>query len=108
MTTKNKRITKKYLIDFVNEKFKTFEIKEYYVSGVEITRFRDYDIEGGACRLIFTVKEKKNENNFCHFYCFYSIKQIQQHCDIGYELYLKNNSRFGLIREFELDLRKKL
>lgn len=102
------RITRKYLIEFLNKKFEEFEITQYEVYAVEPTRFSIHLLEGGAACLYirFRVKgESWSHTNHGTFFCFYRIKDLQWYVNNGYEIYLKGD-KYSL-SNYELDVRKK-
>lgn len=107
-----KRITRKYLINWINNKFKELEIFEYEVYDVEPTRFSGHLLEGGAACLFIRFK-RKGDGSFMAkgtFYSFYRIYDIQKHIENGWELWLNPNmGRYGTpspLNNWELDLRK--
>lgn len=104
------RLTVKKLINWLNEKFTQLQINEYEVIDIHRTYFNQNDYEGGACRLVITFKNKKlsDDSPFSKgsFYCFYRIKELQWFLENGYELFLLDNSRIGILSNFELDVRK--
>ena len=106
------RITRKYLINWINEKFKELEIFEYEVYDVQPTGFSNQQIEGGAASLAIQFKTKDDNSYFSKstFYCFYRIKDLQKHIDEGWELWLNPNmGKYGIpepLNNWELDLRK--
>ena len=102
------RITRKYLISFLNKKFKELEINEYEIYDVEPTRFAAELLEGGACCLYIKFKkigEPLSYTNGGVFYSFYRMKDIDFYLKKGYEMFLKTD-RLGTISNMELDLRK--
>lgn len=106
------RITRKYLINWINNKFKELEIVEYEVYDVEPTRFSSEQLQGGAASLFIRFKRKNDDSIMSKglFYSFYRIKDLQDHINNGWELYLNPNmGRYGIpspLNDWELDLRK--
>jgi hypothetical protein len=100
------RLTAKKLITWCNNQFKKLEILNYEVTEIVTTKFNDYAYEGGACRLLFIVKRKDDDFLSCEFMGFYRISDYQEYIKKGYELYLKDTGKFGLIRDFTIEIRK--
>ena len=103
------RLTAKKLVNWCNEQFKKFEIHNYLVTEISRTHFNKDAYEGGACRLLVKYKNVKNEelHNYGYFMCFYTISEYQDYINAGYELCLKNNNRFGLLNDLEINVRKR-
>lgn len=103
------RITKKYLIEWLNKKFIEFEITDYEVTEIRTTQYSQNQYESGACRLIISFENKKlNEDSLFHtsyFLCFYTMGYMQQAINDGYELCIK--SKGNSIKDFELEIRKR-
>jgi hypothetical protein len=104
------RLTSKKLVKWLNEKFIELEIKNYEVTSILRTHFNQNDYECGACRLLIYFKDKTlpddhflNNNNFM---CFYKISELEWYLQNGYRLWLKDNSRQGYLKHFELDVQK--
>ena len=104
------RITSKKLIAWLNEQFVKLGIKEYEVTNISRTHFSSNDYESGACRLIIDFKHKETEyaavHNNGYFYCFYRIKELEDYINSGYELFIKDRGRNGVLTDFEIDVRK--
>ncbi len=109
---KQERVTRKYLINWINEKFKELEIFEYEVYDVEPTRFTGHLLEGGAACLFIRFRRIGDHSIFAsgNFYSFYRIYDIQNFLKNGYELWLNPNmGRYGApspLNNWELDVRK--
>jgi len=107
---KGGRLTAKKLVAWCNEQFSKLEIHNYEV--IEITRsyFSSDHYENGACRLYVKFRDKRMElGNMCstgHFLCFYRLSEYQDYINQGYELYLKDNGRFGSLKDFDIEVRK--
>lgn len=110
MTQIKGRITAKKLIDWCNKEFERLEIKNYKVTDIFRTHYRLDDYECGACKLIVKFKDinlpDEHIINKGSFLCFYSMKEYEQYLKDGYQLYLRNKGRFGIISDFEIDVRK--
>ena len=104
------RLTTKKLIKWLNEQFIKFEITQYEVTDISRTYFTSNDYECGACRLIIHFKHKATEHTAIHnngyFYCFYRIKELENYMKEGYELYLQDKGKFGLLTDLEIEVRK--
>lgn len=104
------RLTSTKLINWLNEKFLELEIKSYEVTSIVRTHFTQNDYECGACRLMIFFKDKTMPNdhflNNNHFLCFYKISELEWYLKNGYTLWLKDNSRQGYLKHFELDVQK--
>jgi len=102
------KVTSKKLVEWLNEKFKEYEINEYIVTEVVSTRFSSEQIQGGACRLYirFNLKDVSKRNVLLNptFYCYYSMKELQWYINNGYELSLKLKGSY--LTNLELDLKK--
>lgn len=105
------RLTAKKLVNWCNEQFKKFEIENYEVTEISRTHFNTDAYEGGAYRLLVKYRDKNMEvGSICstgYFMCFYRISEYQDYINNGYELYLKNNGRFGLLKDLEIEVRKR-
>ena len=104
------RLTTAKLIDWVNFKFKELEILNFECYAISRTFFSQNDYECGACKLVIQYRNKSvDEKSLIStgtFVCYYRIKELEWFLKNGYELCLKDNSRFGFISNFELDVRK--
>jgi hypothetical protein len=104
------RLTYKKLIIWLNEKFKKLEIKNYVVTEIARTYYTMNDYECGACKLMIYFENKQlDKSHILHksyFMCFYTIGQLQWFLENGYELCLTDKNRDGIIKNFELDVRK--
>lgn len=104
----SKRITYKYLVQFLNEEFKRFEITEFEVVKVERTHHRDCDYEAGATKLLihFEPKDKSKKHPLINgiFYCFYFVKELQWYVDNGYKLKLDFAYRSSRMMLCDLEL----
>lgn len=106
------RITKKYLLKWINEQFVKFEMNHIEATEIVITRFRPDDYEGGACRMYVYLRDKEFDRDGLppiYFMCFYKLSEYEDYINYGYEMYLKfKDPRLGLLRDLEIDLRKKI
>lgn len=105
-----KRLTLKWLKDWVNEQFDKLEIKEYRCCKIERTYFRSQDYEAGASKLLihFKLTEHPDSVSIGTFYSFYSLRDFQDHISKGYEMYLKVSShKIFVMSNLEIELRKK-
>ena len=104
------RLTYKKLIVWLNIKFQELEIKNYVVTEIARTYYSQNDYECGACRLMIYFENKQLEKlhilHKSNFMCFYTVSQLQWFLENGYELCLTDKNRDGLIKNFELDVRK--
>ena len=104
------RLTTKKLVKWVNEQFKNFELK-YEVTEISRTHFNTDAYEGGACRLLVKFRNINMEvGSMCstgYFMCFYKISEYEEYLKNGYELYLRDKSRFGILNNFEIEVRKR-
>lgn len=100
---KRVRVTRNYIKDWVNEKFKQLEILDFECYAVERTYFTQDQYESGACHLHINCKSISRDLRVT-FLCFYSIWYLQKEVNNGYELYLKFD-RLGLISNTTLELR---
>ena len=96
------RITKKYIIKWLNDKFK--ELGEPLVA-TEVTIYTGLSqsaIESGCCRLAVHISVP---NGVCYIYCRYSMGDLQRYVDMGYKL-IWRLGEFGIINNSEIDLVK--
>ncbi len=98
------RVTRNFLKDWVNEKFKQLEISTYICIDVDRTYFRSHDYEAGACNLHIICKHVASERTFV-FLCFYSISYLQRELNDGYELWLKFD-KYNILPNTTLEIRK--
>lgn len=87
---KTPRITIKYLINWINEQWNA-EDRDFEVTDIYKTSFTQDQYEGGAARLIIRFKHKGDDKNIMnhYFYCFASIKHLNEAVKNGYKLHLK-------------------
>lgn len=90
------RVTKKYLIKWVNEEFKRLEINDWEVFQIDKTRFRSQDYEEGACFLYVRFRFKENHTSTARFLCFYPLKEYEEHINNGKKLKLTFGRSFTL------------
>ena len=104
------RLTSKKIIAWLNEKFNELGINDYEVTHILRTHFTQNDYECGACRLLIYFKNKTLPDNHIlnnsSFLCFYKISELEWYIRNGYTLWLKDNSRQGYLKHFELDVQK--
>lgn len=104
------RVTSKYLIKWVNDKFKELEINEYECCEVIRTHFTSDQYESGACFLYIKIREVENHDICNKFLCFYPMYSLQYYLDNGYELFLdfsKQRTIFISLTDIEINVRKK-
>jgi hypothetical protein len=104
------RLTANKLVQWCNEQFKKFEIKNYEVTEISRTHFNQDAYENGACRLLVRFRDKTmpEGSHFStgYFMCFYRLSEYQEYLNMGYSLYLKDTSHFGLLKDMEIEVRK--
>ena len=104
------RLTAKKIIVWLNTEFNRLNISKYEVYAIERTFYSQSDYEAGACRLVIKFKNKNVDDDsiISHgtFNCYYRIMELQWYINNGYELFLKEAGRLGLMSQLELDLRK--
>lgn len=101
---KRTRVTRNWIKNWVNEKFKQLEIFNYECYEVNRTHFNQNDYECGACCLYIHCRHIES-GNATTFLCFYPIWYIQQEINNGLELWLKFD-RHNIIPNTTLELRK--
>ena len=105
------KINSKKLMDWINGKFLELEIKDYKIVSVNRTHYSQDAYEGGASRLIIEFVDLRSDINSLlskgYFNCFYPLRELNYYLNNGYELFLKDRSRMGILSQFELDVRKK-
>lgn len=105
------RLTIKKLIKWCNEQFAELGVNEHEVFEIHRTHFNQNEYECGACRLVVKFKNKKMKDgeygSVGMFYCFYKVSELEEHLKNGYELYLKDTGRHGLLSNLEIEIRKK-
>ena len=98
------KITKKYLTDWMNKQMKTLLVP-LVVTGIKSTNTKNS--QDFTARLVIYVKDTTLNPRSHYLYCFYSIKELQDHVDGGYELYWKTKQGNFIIEQTEIDLRRK-
>ena len=105
------RLTAKKLVNWVNQEFQKLGIKDYEVTEITKTNYSQDHYEEGASRLIVTFRNKSMDQNsymgLNHFLCYYRISDYDCYLKNGYELYLKDTERFGILKNFTIEVRKK-
>jgi len=102
------RLTKESLIPIVNALLVKNELP-YTVVNVETTRYTPDQYEAGAARIIFRLKHDTVVGEVIPYriYCMYSIKQLQEHCNIGYEIVINRISAACSFQEkYRVDLKR--
>jgi len=109
------RVTKKTIIEWMNKKFDELEMFNFRVYDVERTRFTSDQYEGGAAKLYIRVRDTNfpidSYHNSTTLLCSYSMGELQDHLNHGFDLVLKCNWRHGTssfsLSHLELELSKK-
>lgn len=99
------RVTRNWIKDWVNEKFKQLEIFDFECYEVSRTYFNQNDYECGACHLQIRCKRVETGESTT-FFCFYPIWYIQKEINDGLELWLKFD-RYNIVPNTTLELRNK-
>jgi hypothetical protein len=106
------RLTANKLLDWVRQEFKKLGLTDYEVTEISRTHYSQDYYEAGASRLIVTFRNKAmDQNSFMslnHFLCYYRISDYDWYLKNGYELYLKDTERYGIIKNFTIEVRKKI
>ncbi len=103
------RLTSKKIITWLNEVFPEWGAPHIQVYEIERTRFRQDEYEAGACKLHIRYRNTEVDEGSLmsqgSFMSFYSIRELQEYLEMGYELYLKTG-QFRLLSNIELDVKK--
>ena len=102
-------LTLNTFLDFINSEFKRLKIEDFEAIEAIRTRYRPDDYEAGACKLIIRIKDKRFKNNELlrnSFFCYYSINEYRSYLKNGYEMYLKFNDNYFIIRNATIEVRK--
>jgi hypothetical protein len=100
------RITSKKMLKWINEKFEQFEMTSFKAIKITRTHHPSANYEAGANKLIVTVQNKNDLNNYIYFNCFYYLKEYEEYIKNGYELYFRFNNKFTILSDLEIDVRK--
>lgn len=90
------RLTKKYILNWVNEKFKSLEINGYKAGDMYHTRFRGQDYEAGATTHIIRVYDENGDYAF-NINFLWGIKEVEYYLNNGHELNIDFNTISGSI-----------
>lgn len=105
-----KRFTIRNLTDWINSTLWEINLSNFSVHSITRTNFTQDAYEGGAARLIITLKNNDLPENHIlshqHFYCFYTMSFLEKSINQGYELYYKIPSKSYLIESIEIDIKK--
>jgi len=102
------RLTKQSLIPIVNAQLVKSELP-YTVVNVETTKYTADQYEAGAARIVFKLKHDVIVGEVIPFkmFCMYSIKELQEHCNIGYEIVINRISAASSFQEkYRVDLKR--
>lgn len=112
-TGESMRLTKKKLIEMVNQLFDKYEIKSFEVYAISATRYRGQDYEAGACKLHIYFRRKDGNIDtgfgtaFNYFISFFSIKELEYYINNGYYLKLEFIRQGSIsIKDLELNVQK--
>jgi hypothetical protein len=85
------RITRKYLSDWIDNKFKELEI-HFIVKEIYTTRYRGHEYEGGAAKLNITVCRTEDQTTTATMFCGMNLIEIQDYINNkGYRLKIDFN-----------------
>lgn len=98
------RLTKKRLSEWIDNELLRLEI-DYRVTKIETTRFTGDQYENGAAKQVIEIEGKEKDFMPVRFLCFYSLSELQDHLNFGYQLCLKFDRHF-VLSNTELDLKK--
>lgn len=99
------RVTRKYLIGWLQDKFKELEL-DLEVVDIHKTHLRSDEYEGGAAHWIFTIKIPTSGLIF-PILMFYPLSILQEELNNGYELFLDTRRGRGYLPDSEVNVRKK-
>ena len=104
------RVTASKLKNWLENEFKRLEFGYYEVVEIYRTRFASHYYEAGACKLVIRFRHVEWETTFdtAAFLCDYSMKDLTEYIQGGYEMYLKFRSGKGVqsMTNLEIEVRK--
>jgi len=78
------RLTKKYVINWINQEFKRLEIKGFVATEMYNNNFRQNDLENGASYYSISLEYEGVYSGVMHF--LWQMKYVEHYLNNGYKL----------------------
>ena len=100
------KITKKYLTEWINERLPNIN-PDWSLVDIDFINKNSNPVRGFVPKIIYTFHIKGKDFFPQFIYSYFTMKEIQDYLENGYELYWKFKDGSSWIHNSEIDLRRK-